>query len=527
MKKRQYDYATVWNQYAFEEEDCRFLTCAEEDLLKICDCMDCSDPHRPKTSGGIPIHYQDGKLYVLKEGPHTRVCGESGSKKSRTVCRGAVISAVKNGDSIILNDPKGEISGDPKIQALLEEEGVDVHILDFRNFDKDGYNCLAQTFEFAQKSQYNQAYSSIDKYISMLVKSKKGSDDPFWNDTAGSLLNCGLKIMLHSLLQKTDGEKLFHLSSLKNFIRQDRDTIRNIINSLILNSSGDLQCTALKNYADILENPERTYACIVQSANELLSAFCSSDSLLQMLSLSTFDIRNFYRRPSALFMVVPDEHAAYDMVVGYLMDTFYQVLVEEYSQIYQNSTEAPCGIKFICDEAASVKINDMSSKISASRSRQIDWTLIYQSDKQMQQAYPNDFTTICGNAKHYIFLGSSDYDILQAVSAQTGTTSIAPGGRTAPLVTVEDLRRMRKERTFKDALLITGNHLYAAQLPDYDVYPFLHAKPFHTWPTRIQEIPLSTYTPELLLQDFKQGKITFSNHVSPFSGSKKRLNNLW
>ena len=510
-----YDYQTSWSKYAFEEEDCRFLTNSEEDLQKICDCIDLNDPDRPKTSGGIPIHYENGRLYVLKEGPHTRVCGESGSKKSRTVCRGALISAVINGDSIILNDPKGEISSDPKLRGLLQAYHVDVNILDFRNFDKDGFNCLAYAYELAQKGNLSKAYAVLDSFVAMIVEKKQGRDDPFWNGSAGNLINYAAKILLRALQQLPNGEDSFHLASVKSFIRQDRDRMRAILAQLRSDSSKQLLHDSVDGFAEILENPDRTYACIIQSANELLSAFCSSESILRMLSIQTFDLRSFYKRPSALFLVVPDERQTYDMVVGYLIDTFYQILVEEYSDVYQDRRRPPCSIKFVCDEAASICINDMSSKISASRSRQIDWTLIYQSDRQMQHAYPDDFATICGNAKNYIFLGSSDPEMLAAVSAQTGTTSIAPGGRPEPLVSVDDLRRMRKEKEYKDALLITGNHLYAARLPDYDIYPFLQHRPARPCGAHVKRTRLHVFTPEELLDRVNRGEVVLYEGKKP------------
>ena len=83
----EYAYYSEWCDQADEIEENRFLSSDDEDLLKICDRMELKNKGRQKTSCGLPIHYdkENGYLYVLKEGPHTRVCGESGSKKSRTV----------------------------------------------------------------------------------------------------------------------------------------------------------------------------------------------------------------------------------------------------------------------------------------------------------------------------------------------------------------------------------------------------------------------------------------------------------
>lgn len=502
-------YQTSWEKYAQKREENRFLSSSEEDLLKICDCIDLHGGSHQKTSGGIPIHYdkEKGKIYVLKTGPHTRVEGESGSKKSRTIARGSIISACLNHhNSVIVTDPKGEISSDPKIQWILQRAGVRTHILDFRTFDKDGVNPLAHAFEMLERGKWTEGMSSINKFVTMIVEKKKGADDPFWNTQAGDLIRFGTQILAIALLQKKDGKKAFNLSSVKSFIRQDRERLQSIFFTLAQKEPG---CNAIKGYNDVIQiDAEKTYSCIVSSANALLSEFASSEQLLQMLSRQTFDIRSFYERPSALFLIIPDEHKTYNMIAGYLIDQFYQILVETYAEQFQNQKEAPCGIKFICDEAANLQIHDMASKISASRSRQIDWTLIFQSERQMKQAYPEDWGTICGNCRNKIYLGTSDFEIQKNISAQAGTDF-----QNEPLVSAADLRKMKKEKEFKEALILCGNYLYCAKLPDYEALPFpkkLEGMGKKKEKKTEQLQPPVLYTPEDLMEDYRNGKICFS-----------------
>lgn len=503
---KEYDYKTSWEKYTCGCEKNRFLSSDDEDLLKICDCIDLNSSSRKKTSGGIPIHYADGKIYVLKEGPHTRVEGESGSKKSRTVGRGSVITAILNHDSIIVTDPKGEICSDSKIQWLLKKIGVHTYILDFRNFDKDGYNPLSYTFELMKRGKRKKAMASIDKFVRMLKKSHEGADDPFWNGQGGDMIGFSTQNLAISLSQIEGGEQAFNLSSVKSFIRQDRDQVQSIFSYL---ADKEPMCNSITGYNDILQlGAEKTYSCIVSSANALLSEFASSDELLRMLSVQTFDIRTFYATPCALFLVVPDEHEAYNMLSGYLVDQLYQILVETYNEKYQNREEPNCSIKFICDEAANLKINDLASKVSASRSRKIDWTLIFQSERQMTEAYRRDWATIAGNCKHRIYLGSSDYEVLRNISIQTGITYFSRDGNAAPLVSVDELRKMRKEKDYKDALILTGNYIYCAQLPDYERFEFLEEASIE-WPQKILNTGIRVYTPEDMYVDYREGRISF------------------
>ena len=80
-----------------------------------------------------------------------------------------------------------------------------------------------------------------------------------------------------------------------------------------------------------------------------------------------------------------------------------------------------------------------------------------------------------------------------------------------PLVSVDDLRRMRKENGFKDALILTGNYIYCAELPDYDVYEFLAPE------KRISRKKTCIYTPEDLYEDYYLGRINFSDKDTLFA----------
>ena len=128
----------------------------------------------------------------------------------------------------------------------------------------------------------------------------------------------------------------------------------------------------------------------------------------------------------------------------------------------------------------------------------------------MAEAYQKDWGTICGNCRHKLYLGSSDYEILKNISEQTGVTYLSRDGSAAPLVGVAELRRMRKERDFKDALLLTGNHIYCAQLPDYEVFDFLKPSSVVNYPDRVHEKEVEVYTPEDMYSDYREGKIIFS-----------------
>ena len=74
---------------------------------------------------------------------------------------------------------------------------------------------------------------------------------------------------------------------------------------------------------------------------------------------------------------------------------------------------------------------------------------------------------------------------------------------------VEDLRKMRKEKDYKEALILTGNYIYCAQLPDYEDFEFLEESSVE-WPRKILETNIKVYTPEDMYFDYHKGKISFT-----------------
>jgi len=498
--KREYDYFSSWGQYAEEEEENRFLSCEEEDLLKICECIHLDSCEKQKITGSIPIHYdkENKKLYVLCGDGHCEILAETGSKKSRAVALGSLICSVKSENSFCCIDPKGELHSNNKIQQLMKDHGYQAYVLDFRTFDKDRFNIFGQILRNMKKGKKEKAMDGCIRFGGIISEHKKSRDD-FWNDCAVMLITMAMQILLIALSQKEEGlEKYFHLASLRSFITKNSEDLIEICDCILDDALEEPLHNPLRCFKDILLNPDRTYACIVSSADALLRSFGVSESTLRMLSEDTFDVETFYEMPSGLFVVVPDEVSAYDEVTGYIFDIIYQILVEVYSEKYQNNAPAPCNIHFICDELASVRINGMANKISASRSRQIYWNLIYQSEKQMEKAYENDFGTIQGNCKHHIFLGSSDYEILKRISEKTGNK-----------VSVDSLRAMKKEKDYKEALVMSGNYLVCARLPDYDSYDFLRTGEALEWKSPEERMDIEVYTPMHLHSDYLEDKISF------------------
>lgn len=517
-------YEWDWGPYALDTEaEKRFVSLDRTDLLKICDVINVGR-EKPKTTGFVPVHYENGSLFVLKGENHVRVCGESGTKKSRTVCRGSIICSALCGHSIAVTDPKGKLYGDAKLQGILKERGYDIRCLNFRTMDQDGINLLGPAYDlFAQgKGQESDAY--INRFLSMLTEDiGSPNQDPFWNNNSSLILAAAIRLLRNMLVQQNDRER-FHLASVNTFLRQDKEELERLFTTMVQ----DVPVRdPLREYYNYLQSAaDRTFSSLILTAQSLLSDMNSSDSLLRMLCADTFRMADLYTHKVAVFLIIPDETFCYNRMAGFVINLLYETLIQEFAAKYEGRRKGPPHrVNFICDEVASVKLQDINAKVSASRSRCISVLFIYQSEAQMRLVY-SDYDTVVGNCRHYLFLGSSDFEQLRYVSQSLGQSGLSQEG-SAPLVSVDDLRRMEKRKTCKDALVTVGNrYILCARLPDYDVYPFL--KPIRIPEEKQNVLPQRIYlcTPEDIVSEYRQGKIKFPGGQSRQAVSAKPFEDL-
>lgn len=532
-KNRNYDYESIWRQYANQEENQRFLSNRPEDLLKICDVYDFKAKEHPHIVAGIPLYFDstEQKLYCLRVGPHVGVSGQSGNKKSRCVVRPKIGSCVLNNKcSFIVNDPKGELYDDPAIMHLLQANGYEVHCVNLRNFSGDGLNVLAPAVRFEKMGEKTKANIYIEKLLGNLLENNPAKD-PFWPKEGQRLIRLTIDILKMLLINSAGEEEKFNLASVKSFFRMDFTYIKQIAEMLLEVMPKNLPYNPARELLNVLGAAENTVRSVIISASALIEEFAVCEALLKQISISTFEPRKMYQQPVALFFIIPDETSGMDCVASYMMDVVYQELIDEYTNQYRDNPKgAPRDIHFIVDECANNRIPNLGSKVSISRSRQIFFTIVYQNDNGMAATYEKDWLNIKYNMNAHIFLGNSNADVLKQVSEEAGTICRSKEQKAMPAVSIDDLRHMKKTRTYKDALVIVGDYLYAAKLPDYEVYPILaETNEFEPWHDNLKDFDLSVFTPENLFSQLISREISFEEaeiqEVKKNSKSEKKEKN--
>ncbi|MFR5684177.1 MAG: VirD4-like conjugal transfer protein, CD1115 family [Clostridia bacterium] len=327
----------------------------------------------------------------------------SGSGKSSAF---SIPNAFQCLGSYVFTDPKGELYD--KTAGYLKSQGYDIKILNLvRPQYSDGYNPLMNI----------TSSLDVDVIANTVVKGQatEGKSDPYWDDMAEMLL----KALIYYLLA-TRPEAEQNLASCSELVRAANSSGgSNLLTDLMNQLPYDHP--ARMNYKSIEIAPEKTYGSILSSLQSKLGKF-DSQEIAEVTSTNTIDFKEIGKRKTAVYVVSSDTHGAYD----FLLTIFFAQMIQ---QLYDFADECGGGLPvptyFILDEFSNIgRIPDFDKKISTSRSRRIQFSVILQNLDQLEAIYEKSYETIMGNCDTHVFLGSNSQKTVEYFSKALGEKTI-------------------------------------------------------------------------------------------------------
>ena len=490
MGSTTYCYEADWRPYAFAEDSSCFVT--EAELEKSFTRLDLHSS-KPLTAGGMPI-LSDGETVIANTDNQMSVLfGSTGSGKTRKLIAPLLCLLAKAQESMIILDIKGELSNGssfPQVQASLKENNYECIYLDFRSKDGDGYSILEEPYRLYRSGQRDEATRMVNDLADSLASIYHGTKaDPFWEMTSKQyFVACTLL-----LFELCDNPEMINILSLASYTNEEScDNMKQVAEYIERDNN---IMTMLRS---VVSEPEKTRMSTLATVNSFFSGFVTDEKLLGMLSHSTFDIHDVYRKPTALFLIVPDEVDTYNGIVGLLLNQFKAALV---SDAYQLGGQLPRRVNFVCDEFCNYYVPGMRQAISAHRSRNIRWYMVCQGMQQFKSRYPDEADTILANCTNLYFLSSPDLDLMEYLSRRAGMTHISESGVEVPLISVADLQSLRCGWDSTEVYFTYGNRHYVGQLPDISRYAISQSTdcPIRR-PRRIFPLP-KIYTAEKMKDD--------------------------
>ena len=195
-----------------------------------------------------------------------------------------------------------------------------------------------------------------------------------------------------------------------------------------------------------------------------------NEDIIDATANSTFDVRDLVEKKCAVFIITKDEGSVYNKLISATIDQMYERLIDIAEEEYDG--RLPRRINFILDEFGNLAaINNMSGKITAGRSRNIRWLIVCQSMDQLRLLYENKGASIIfGNCANLVYLYSTDIMLLQRISAMCGLYSDELTGAKHPLMSMDHLRYLNKDKG-EVLLLLERARPFVGYLPDISAYP--------------------------------------------------------
>lgn len=363
---------------------------------------------------GVPIYYEGDTAYVDRSDSHTLIIGSTGSRKTRSSIAPLLKLMARSGESVVVADPKGELLD--RTYRDFTDNGYEVRVINLRRTDcSDRWSPLAIPYRLI-KSKNPEDVSRGKSYVRELAADMipiVNMSDPYWETTAQR----GLNALMVTLINTARKESEVNLSNLVMMINQIFESESNMSRFLNSFKGNEPEYIAVK---PIVNNAPNTRACILSMLYQGLSAYTSDETVIDMLSESSFDMMDLGRRRMALFMTLPDENTALNSLASMLISQLYGSLIS-LAQSMEGEKVLPVRVNFVLDEFANLPpVNGMAGMITASRGRNIRFILAIQDMFQLNHRYGYDGRTIASNCTNWIYLYSRQIDFLNELSEMVG-----------------------------------------------------------------------------------------------------------
>lgn len=443
-------------------------------LSSISNCKKTGTLVRFEQSGG------DIAVNMIPKDYHAIILGTTGSNKTQGFVLPQVYTLGHSGQkpNMIITDPKGEVYG--HMAETLRRQGYDVQVFNLSEPSKSSrWNPFEQSWHTYQRAynlekevkthkakdpktsglrvisnnyggewyEFNGiAFPEIDmvemekKTLKQRLLSEVEADikdicasicpvenerDPSWEMGARDLINGTALAMLEDSRIPDLGmtrEKFNFYNIYKMLSLRDNDPNASYASIANYFEGRDKLSAAYQLAATVITNAENTKKNFFGTATGKLSMFADK-GICYITSGTEMDFDGFVKKPTAFFLIIPDQIKVRHTLATLCVSQLYKSLVRLAND---RGGKLPSPTFFILDEFGNMpKFNDFATLVTVARSRNIVWNLILQDYKQLETTYGKDpSVTIRNNCNTQIFIGVNDMETRKMFSDLLGEMSI-------------------------------------------------------------------------------------------------------
>lgn len=424
------------------------------------------------------------------------IFGSPGSMKSRAYIRTNILQLAKEGQSMVITDPKGEIFRD--MAEFLKNRGYTVKVFNLVNMKhSDRWNPIETIQDDIDAQLFVEVIISNTKVATMK------SGDPFWDRAEQNLLKA---LALYVAMEYPKHER--NLASVYSLLASAEPKAVESIFKGLPNSH-----PAKMPYNIYAQANETVRTGIIIGLGTRLQVF--QNKLVQKITeTSDIDLELPGKEKCAYFCISSDTDSTFDFLAG-LFFSFLFIKLTRYADM--NGGTLNPNVYFLLDEFPNIgAIPDFTKKISTMRSRGIHSSVVFQNISQLKNRYPNDaWQEIIGNCDTRLFLGCTDVATAQFVSDLLGQATVEAKShrkhagfegifdfgdisittQKRPLLTPDEILRLDHRNAI---VILRGQKPLLVEKMDYTKHPLSK---------EIKPVPITEYIPEWAEQENKEPEI--------------------
>jgi len=340
---------------------------------------------------------------------HILIMGAPGTRKSRSFVRPMILQSVKNEQSCIVTDPKGEMYRDTA--AYLRSEGYDVKVFNLvETKHSDSWACLKEV-------DGDQEMAAI--FAEVVISNITGPDTKkteFWAVSAKNLLKAmvlyvGLDRKMVEKGKNTIGEAYRIMAT--STIAELKDMFANVGEDHPAHMPFEIFAGAPPAVQDAVKHELGVFLEVFQT-----------QTIRDITSYDEIDLEKPAYTKCAYFVIMSDQHTT----LSFLSSLFFSFLFIKLVSYADNQTEdgrCPVPVNLILDEFYNIgTINNFVSKLSTVRGRYINISIIIQSLSQIIEMYGKNYEAILSCCDTHLFLGGNDPTTVKYVSDRAGIIGV-------------------------------------------------------------------------------------------------------
>lgn len=398
---------------------------------------------------GFPIWFDKDykKVWMDNETPHWVYLGSTGLGKSVTqvipFC--SFLSSAEIKRSAFITDPKGEIFN--TTSKMFQDRGYEILTIDFRNPEKSNkLNILEpiikeyekhilyekkslevqnknKKVEYNNKSMSSLAETNrlISSLADMIMKDKVEAKDPFWNNSARQLLEGLIGFFLEEYKLGNIQRNQITMTSIRKFQNSSMDE-KNFEKFKSYLDTKKYGSKSKDSLTSIITASENTYKSITSVFGSKMSLF-DDVNVANVTSSSDFDFDILGKKPTVLYVIVPDEDKTYFTLVTIVVGLLYRELVK-LANIQENK-KLTYQIDWLLDEFANCPpLADIEAIVSVARSWGMRFHFFIQSFAQLNNVYGKDVAQIILDNCGLVYLKTNTQDTAEEISKRLGKQTI-------------------------------------------------------------------------------------------------------